>query len=867
MRSRLWACLLTVFVIGAGVCRATESWRLDPTVRPTFQKLHLKIDASETGYSGRVQIELDVIGPVTAFQFHAQDLTFSDWSFTGPNGAVEIEFEPGDDGFVDARSAEILPPGPYTLSVDFSASFGTRGMGLYRAESLGVGYVFSQFEPVHARTAFPCWDEPAFKIPFQVSLTVPEAHVAASNTPVESQHRSEGWKTLVFKKTRPMSTYLLAFASGPLESVPITGLSVPGRIYTVAGQSSRTGVTVEVAPSILAAMEQYFGIPYPYAKLDFVAVPEFAFGAMENAGLITFKEQYLLLDPKSASADDRRHQASIIAHEVSHMWFGDMVTMEWWDDLWLNEAFANFVGDKISEQLFPEYQFNLRQRRAANSIMSYDTRPSTIAIRREVNSAVDIMEDVGLAYQKGQHILGMIENWIGETAFQSGIQEYLETHAWGNATAQDLWSALSKTSQKELSGIMACFLDQPGVPLVDVVPTAKGTISISQNRFLNFGIEAPAQRWTIPVSIRYAIGEDVHSRTIVLDGTHTEIVLGEEVDWLNPNVGGFGYYRWRMPAEEMRALATRATVIMSPPERVAFVGNAAALLDGGSLSGADFLEILGEFGRDPEPVVVSAVLNGLEKSKTAFVTAELETSFAAYVRSVLTPAVERFGLEPQPGEDDSVALLRPDLLDWMGIIGQDQSIRAEADRLARAYMTDPASIDASLASVALSMAAIDGDRELFDTFIKHYETDTDPISRMRFLSALGSFFAPALREAALDYILTEKVRPTDIWLPMDEMYQTDEGADAVFGWIRANYDAVASKAPSIFVPYLSYFAGGCSAERLKAAQSFFAESEHQVDGTLTFLGKVTDEVTDCINLRIREGASVAASLQSVEANR
>lgn len=861
MRARLWVCVLASIMVGTGVSRADNSWRLDPRVRPTYEAIELTIDASQADYHGKVHIELDVTEAVDSFRFHAQGQTFTNWSFTGPAGVVDLELDQGDDGFVKARAAKPLAPGAYTLAIDFTAAYGIRGIGLYRAESQGVGYLFTQFWTVHARTAFPCWDEPGFKIPFQVTLTVPEADVAVANSPVESKSVADGWKTLVFKKTRPLPTYLLAFASGPFESVPITGLSVPGRIYTVAGQSSLTKAAVAVTPSILSAMESYFGISYPFAKLDFVAVPETTFGGMENAGLITFRDRNLLLDPKTASVSQRRRMVALIAHEVSHMWFGDLVTIEWWNDLWLSESFASFIGGKISDQLFPEYAIGLVQRRAANQMMSQDALPSTVPIRHEVDSAADIVEDLALAYMKGQQILGMIESWIGADAFRQGVRDYLKLYAWGNAAADDLWSALSKASEKDLSGVISSFLDQAGVPIVDVEIRPPGTIVISQHRFLNFGIEAPAQLWAIPVSLRYSVGGNVRSQTVVLDSASRELALGHEIDWLTPDGGAFGYYRWRLPTEQMSALAERAVDVLSPPERVAFVGNLSALLDNGSVSGADYLELLDEFGGDPEPAAVQAVLAGLAKVENAFVTEELEAPFADYVRATLSPAVERFGLEQRSGEAESVALLRPSLFRWLGDTGQDPAVRAEAARLANAYMKEPASVDPSMASVALVVAAIDGDRELFDAYVSHYEALTEPTNRMRYLVALGAFSDPKLQQAALDYTLTDNVRPTDLFRPMTQMGRTEDGADIIFGWLIANYDSVGSRLPPTWLANLPYTADGCSIERLEAANAFFSQPEHQVDGTHANLRKVAEEVTDCVNLRMREGASVEAYLQ------
>jgi alanyl aminopeptidase len=493
--------------------------------------------------------------------------------------------------------------------------------------------------------------------------------------------------------------------------------------------------------------------------------------------------------------------------------------------------------------------------------MDQDALPSTVPIRREVNSAADITEDLSLAYDKGQQILGMVESWIGEDAFRKGVRNYLKRHAWGNATAGDLWSVLSKASGKDLSGVMSSFLDQAGVPIVKVEFSLPENIRISQRRFLKVGVEAPEQVWSIPVALRYSAEGKVNSRTVVLDSAYRDVVLGGKIDWLTPDAGAVGYYRWRLPAGEMLALAERAVEVLSTPERVAFVGNASALLDGGSVSGDQFLKLLGEFGRDSEPDVVHAVLDRLIGIKWVFVTPELEAPFAEYVRATLKPAVERFGLEVRPGEAESVAILRPDLFLWLGVDGRDLQVRAEAARLAGNYMENPASVEASMAGVALIVAAIDGDRELFEAYVNHYESATEPTVRLSYLRALGAFSDPKLRQAALDYALTDKVRPTDLFEPMDQMIWIDADTDVAFSWLQANYDSLASKTPTWWLPYLPNLAIGCSAERLETARAFFSQPENQVDGTQANLRKVAEAVIDCVNLRKREGASVAAFLK------
>ena len=307
---------------------------------------------------------------------------------------------------------------------------------------------------------------------------------------MESETTQDGFKTVVFHQTRPLPTYLLAIAAGPLESVPITGLSVPGRVYTIKGQSRMAATAVETTPPILAALEKFFGRSYPYAKLDLIAVPEFWPGAMENAGAVTYRDRFLLIDPETASVGEKAFLVYVTAHELSHMWFGDLVTMAWWDDLWLNESFATWLGEKVTADLYPQYDTDIDAVLTAQRVMRVDARPSTKPIRRPVNSVEDIMEDLGLAYDKGKVILGMVEQWVGPVAFREGVVQYVKAHEWGSATGEDLWNALTEASGTNVEPVLASFLDQAGYPMIDVADTDGGLI-VSQRRFLNYGVDAP----------------------------------------------------------------------------------------------------------------------------------------------------------------------------------------------------------------------------------------------------------------------------------------------------------------------------------------------------------------------------------------
>ncbi|HEX5132893.1 MAG TPA: M1 family metallopeptidase, partial [Candidatus Krumholzibacteria bacterium] len=394
MRSKVrpfsaWLGVLLVVLVGAGAVRADEPRgepnepRLDPNVSPTSESIVLDLDANQESYTGSVRVELTVAHATREFLFHAEEMTLDEVNLTGAKGKVALEIATGGDrGTQRATCAAELAPGQYTLAIRFSKPYNTRAVGLYRVVHEGQGYLFTQMEAMDARKAFPCWDEPIYKIPYQLTVTIPLQQEAVSNTPVEKEVRGADTKTLTFKKLPPTSSYLIALAAGPLESVPITGMKMPGRVYMTKGQKKLGKYAASITPEIVAALEEYFGIPYPYDKLDLIAVPEFWPGAMENPGAITYRDGLLLVDPQSTSTSRLRTLGYVTAHEIAHMWFGDYVTMAWWDDLWLNESFADWLSEKIAVKLYPDSDLETNYAQEVNRTMIGDARPSTTPVRK-----------------------------------------------------------------------------------------------------------------------------------------------------------------------------------------------------------------------------------------------------------------------------------------------------------------------------------------------------------------------------------------------------------------------------------------------------------------------------------------------------
>lgn len=871
---RLFNNVLTIaLAISAITALTTQAARLGGQVSPTFQTINLKLDAGLADYTGYVAIDLNVASATSSFQLHSEGLDIKTTTLRGRGGEIAHSFAlEGKDSDSPDRititAIEELAPGNYRLEITFANDFNTKANSLYRLEVDGNGYSFTQFESNEAREAFPCFDEPSFKIPYQMTLIVPEGHEAISNTPFISEKTSDGWKTVTFEKTPPLPSYLLALATGTLEYTEIPGMSIPGRVVTVAGKSEMTAEAVASTPPILAALEEYFDSKYPFKKLDLIAVPEFWAGAMENVGAVTYRETLLLLDPKKASVSQKFRLASVTSHELAHMWFGNLVTMEWWDDLWLNESFATWMGNKITDQVYPQYQVKVRNARSASGVMVGDSRPSSEAIRRQAEDEEELTRNIGAIYRKGHAVLGMFENWLGEEIFRNGVLEYIEANKFGNATAEDLFTALSNASEIDVNTAMGTFILQAGVPLVDVQMGMDGAVTLTQSRFANYGITLPeSNNWTIPIELKYFDGSNVRTQSTVLKETSQTITLEADGDiqWAMPNAGFTGYYRWNVAPDMLAKIAETAPKNLTPRERIGYLGNLSALLDAGKISGGDYLKAVRMFADDENPNVVRAALSGLFKVESAFVTDELKPNYAAYVRHTLSPALKRFGMTPKNGEDETIGMVRPLLISTLADSGEDEKALEHCEATAKIYLKDPEAVDPALVGSAIRISAMRGDKTLFDNYRQRFETAGDPADRSRFLSALGRFKDPELRKEALEYAMTGPLRPQEFFsIPFSIASSSSKDADLIFDWMMENYDKILAKVPPQFKAFFPSFAGGCSTERLEAAREFFAEEEHQAPGLEVRLAKVSDQVTDCVNLREREGEAVATYLSSID---
>ena len=572
----------------------------------------------------------------------------------------------------------------------------------------------------------------------------------------------------------------------------------------------------------------------------------------------------------ATSPAQRQELGLILTHELAHMWFGDLVTMAWWDDLWLNESFADWLAYKLGDGLFPEYGIGITELQDVQWAMREDAQLAVRAIRQPV-SPTDNPEQLfdQLAYEKGRAVLGMFEHWMGPEPFRRGVIAYVQAHAQGNAVAGDLWAALSREAGRDLGQPMSTFLDQPGIPLVSAELLPGHQVRLSQQRYLRYGAWAPAASWEIPVVLKYPDGDSVCTQQLLLTQPTQICTLAtsDQPAWIHANAGEKGYYRWQVPPAMLVYLAGHAQTLLSPRERVGLIDQLAALLEGGQLDARTYLQALEGFAGDPQPEVLLALVAAVTAVGESFAaeSAPLEALFAGYVRRMLAPALERYGLARDPVEAETVSLLRPKLIERLGIKGQDPRVGAFADSLAQAYGRDPASIDPALAGAVLRVAASRGDRARFEEFRGRFEAAVLPVERAHYLDALGRFTEVQAVAAALEYVLKGPLRPQEyLEMPFALAEKTPGNRDRVFSWMEEHYAAIAGHIAPEDAAYLPWLADGASPVRLEAAQQFFADPARTPPGTAKEMEKVAEQVHQRLQLRAREGRAVATYLEELK---
>lgn len=836
--------------------------RLDHSVKPLSQLIALTLDPDKDTYYGSVDIKIELTNAMNEFRFHGRDLSILKVEIKADEMEKPLAFTEGEKGTITATAPSPLDPGIYSLRISFTNDFSRQGTGIYKVEYEGRNYLYTQMEPEYARDSFPCWDAPEFKIPWALQLMVPSNYTAYANTPVQKERAVAGMKEVVFEQSKPMPSYLLALAVGTFEEVSIDDFPVAGKLIVPMGKTGLASEAARISPPLLRALEAYFEIPYPYRKLDQIAVPEFNFGAMENAGLITYRDTAMLRDPKAMTLGQKQWLASIVAHEMSHMWFGNLVTPVWWNDLWLNESFASWIALKMVNRTFPEYEMKNKDIKSRQRAFGTDALSTSRPIRRPI-AASDAMAHLfdSLAYNKGMAVLDMVENWMGEKQFRKGMIRYMNDHAWGNTDAFDLAASLGEVVDGEILDIMKSFVSQAGIPLLRMELIGDSKIRITQSRYAHYGVElADAPLWKIPVSLKYGLGDEIHTQKMLLHKRVQTFKLDHPAEWIYPNAEEKGYYRWHISAVPLPKLANKVSG-QNVRNRMGLISNIEALFAAGLIDAGEYLETLSSFSWDESPEVRQAVVRNLDDFARGMIPPELETQYGEFLSSVFKPMLEKVGMEKQPDEDALIEQLRPALVGALGWRCKDADIlKTAADHTLR-YMEDPYSVDPSLAQPYLRLAAMNGDESLFAAFRIQYEAATIPIEKSNYLNGLSGFRDRDLMLKALAYTLSEQVPPHQFSTIPHNLADTDVNRRLVIDWLKENYPAVQIKIPEQSISYLPWMACGQSPELLADAKAFLLSDERKTQGMEIEFGKAEAVVQLNANLRSREQENISRFLK------
>lgn len=839
-------------------------------IEPLAQGLELRLDPAADGFTGRATIDLVAHVAAREVRLHARDLDLGAVVLRPRAGSAPLEttYTRGDLGLLTVTASGGIAPGAYRLEIDFAGRYRTDGVGLYKTEFEGAPYLFTQLESRYARLAFPCWDEPDFKFPWQVTLVVPDSLQAFANTEVAVETATGGWRTLQFARTPPMPSYLVAVAVGPFESVPVHGMSVPGRIITARGQSGLAGAIAQESPKILATLEDYFGIPYPYGKLDQIAVPEFTFGGMENVGLITYRDEAILRTPDDTDESSRRELVQIVAHEIAHHWYGNLVTMEWWNDLWLNESFASWMEGKVLNAAYPELRYGLNAIGGKQRAMRIDALPSTGPVRREITATDDPEKFVdGLSYEKGEAVLTMIEAWIGPEAFRTAMKRYFEKHRWGSTRGEHLWGAFSEVSGGDVAGMVASFIEQPGVPQVAIEILPGDRVRVRQKRYAALGGALPAgaeqARWQVPLAIKYAVGGEVRTARVLLREREQVASLPgiSGASWVFPNAAETGYYRWQLEPARNDALVSAAGQALEPIERLGLLLNAGAMHEAGELAPDRYLALLAAVARDPVPDVARRAVDALMRVRAVYLDDGDEEAFAAYCRATLRPVLDRIGLEPRADESPEVPALRRELLGALGVRGADPEVVALARRLSAQLLNDPRSVDSGLAETVLDVAVWHGDAVLFEACERAFRSAKVPSDRAMFLGALGGFRDHALSRRGLDIALGAGLRSHErLRIPMSMTGSSLAHRRMVVEWMLANFASIQATTSEHAVNFLIMLAEGPDAALFAKARDFLRAPERINDAAEKNIAEACDRDAQRQALRARGQAEVRAAI-------
>jgi alanyl aminopeptidase len=841
--------------------------QLPAEVQPLSYQLELTINPELEEFSGKTTIDLDISTPRNHFFIHGKNIEATKVRISDGASIYDGHYEQVDSSGIVKISGPNPMQGKIQLTIEYSAPFNQALEGLYKVSESGNDYAFTQFEAISARLAFPGFDEPGFKTPFTTTLIVPENQFAISNTPELSSEIIDGMKVVRFAPTNPLPTYLIAFAVGDFDVVeapdlPATNVRdhpLPLRGIAVKGKGEQLEYALEGTNAIVTALESYFGTPYPWAKLDILAVPDFSAGAMENAGAITYRETLLLFDD-TATPERKRRYKMVHAHELAHQWFGDLVTPVWWNDIWLNESFATWMAHVAMDMAEPEGNYRRDLLSRGLRVMANDSLVSARKMRQPILSNNDIATAFdGITYSKGGAVLSMFENFIGRDDFRQGVRNYMDEFQYGTATADDFIRHLAAASTGQTERIVVAafnsFLEQPGLPLVEIASQCDDenlSIHLEQSRYFPLGSTGNSdQQWDIPVCLRLGYADqDIRTCLLLTDEQQTYELPQACPDWIVPNADSAGYYRFSMGQDDWTTLLANSDR-QNTNEMMAMLGSLTGAFNSGDLDVATLMSIAPQLIASPDWQVATAPIEHMnfmyEQMASEGQKQALQLRFTDYYSGKLSDT----GLESSNDRDR--ARLQTALVDFLAKTAKQPELRAELVGMARAYSgyeTDnkihPDAANPIIVGTAL-VVAVD---ELGNDFVDHlYQLaigSTDAVVRGRALEAIGSTKNPVKAAEIRELVLSPELRDNEIFSILFPQVLMPETRDATWLWFQQNIDRILPRIPEDSWGRMTFVGSAfCNTEKRAEVQAFFAERINNLTGGPRSLAQTLEGIDLC----------------------
>jgi aminopeptidase N len=827
---------------------ALPAWaqRLPDTVSPVHYEITVAPDLAAAKFTGEETITVRVSKPTTTIVLNAAEITFDEVTVRAGGGAQKATVSLDASREQATLTVASAIQGEAAIHIRYVGILNDDLRGLYLSRANNRRYAVTQLEATDARRMFPSFDEPAMKATFGLTAIIDAGDRVISNGRVISDTPGpDGKHTIKFARTPKMSTYLVALAVGDFVCNEGSADGTPIRICSTPDKKGLTGFALESAQEVLKYFNRYYSIRYPFEKLDIVAVPDFAAGAMENTAAIFYRETLLLAD-NSASVGTRKTIAGVLAHEIAHQWFGDLVTMRWWDDLWLNEGFANWMQSKPVKAWKPEWHLELDEVQDNQRAMGLDALQSTRPIRAKAETPAEINELFDpIAYEKGAAVLRMIEAWVGEDAFREGVNAYIEKYQYSNARAEDFWTTLAKSTGKPVDRVMQTFVDQPGVPLVvaDVKCGAAGDraeVVLTQERYVRDASSTPpAQTWQIPVCVR---GSDGRTVCDVIDERRESIALAGCPTWLFANAGARGYYRTGSSPETVRRMSDYVAPL-APAERIAFLSDEWALVRANRHEIGVFLDLAGGFRAERSSDVLQTLNGSLDVIGEYIASDASRPKFRAWVRSLLNPVLQEVGLQSRPNDTDEVRALRATVVRALGEIGRDPGVLSKARELVSKELDKRGSVEPTLLNVVVGLAALEGDASLYERYLAVGKSATNPEDKYRYLFGLAGFGNPALVRRTFDLIVGPDVRSQDGPIFLGVLLQSPDGRDLAWDLIQQHWTELNKKSATGLGYVVGALGAFCDASAAEEIRTFF--SKNKVPEAERTLQQTLERVASC----------------------